>query len=217
MNGLAPHTSELFERISLLECIKPFVLVGGTALSLQLNLRQSEDLDFMRWKQSPKDKLDVGISTIKHELETVGHIDAMDIGDFNFVEFVVEGVKLSFYAAPRKQITSMQVIRYLNNLQLADIKSIGAMKMEAMLRRSKFRDYYDIYSILKQGVDFNEMIELELEHSGYLLKRKNLLAMLTNGERFRKDKAFLSLNPVYDVSAYDIQEYIKAKLLEMKA
>lgn len=217
MNGLAPHTSELFERISLLECIKPFVLVGGTALSLQLNLRQSEDLDFIRWKQSPKDKLDVGISTIKHELETVGHIDAMDIGDFNFVEFVVEGVKLSFYAAPRKQITSMQVIRYLNNLQLADIKSIGAMKMEAMLRRSKFRDYYDIYSILKQGVDFNEMIELELEHSGYLLKRKNLLAMLTNGERFRKDKAFLSLNPVYDVSAYDIQEYIKAKLLEMKA
>ena len=217
MNGLAPHTSELFERISLLEFIKPFVLVGGTALSLQLNLRQSEDLDFMRWKQSPKDKLDVGISTIKHELETVGHIDAMDIGDFNFVEFVVEGVKLSFYAAPRKQITSMQVIRYLNNLQLADIKSIGAMKMEAMLRRSKFRDYYDIYSILKQGVDFNEMIELALEHSGYLLKRKNLLAMLTNGGRVRKDKAFLSLHPVYDVSAYDIQEYIKAKLLEMKA
>ena len=217
MNGLAPHTSELFERISLLEFIKPFVLVGGTALSLQLNLRQSEDLDFMRWKQSPKDKLEVGISTIKHELETVGHIDAMDIGDFNFVEFVVEGVKLSFYAAPRKQITSMQVMRYLNNLQLADIKSIGAMKMEAMLRRSKFRDYYDIYTILKHGVDFNEMIELALEHSGHLLKRKNLLAMLTNGERFRKDKAFLSLNPVYEVSAYDIQEYIKAMLLEMKA
>ena len=163
MNGLAPHTSELFERISLLEFIKPFVLVGGTALSLQLNLRQSEDLDFMRWKQSPKDKLDVGISTIKHELETVGHIDAMDIGDFNFVEFVVEGVKLSFYAAPRKQITSMQVIRYLNNLQLADIKSIGAMKMEAMLRRSKFRDYYDIYSVLHEGVDIQEMIEMALK------------------------------------------------------
>ena len=90
------------------------------------------------------------------------------------------------------------------------------MKMEAMLRRSKFRDYYDIYSILKQGVDFNEMIELALEHSGHLLKRKNLLAMLTNGERFRKDKSFLALNPVYDVTAYDIQEYLKEKLLEIK-
>ena len=41
-------------------------------------------------------QLDVGISTIKHELETVGHIDAMDIGDFNFVEFVVEGVSYRF-------------------------------------------------------------------------------------------------------------------------
>ena len=174
MNGLAPQTSKIFEKISQLECIKPFVLVGGTALSLQLNLRQSEDLDFMRWKQSPKDKLEVGISAIKHELETIGHIDKMDIGGFNFVEFVVDGVKLSVYAAPRKRIPSMQVIPYLNNLQLADIKSIGAMKMEAMLRRSKFRDYYDIYSILKQGVDLKEMMELALEHSGHLLKRKNL-------------------------------------------
>lgn len=216
MNGLAPQTSEIFEKISQLECIKPFVLVGGTALSLQLNLRQSEDLDFMRWKQSPKDKLEVGVSTIKHELEAIGHIDEMEIGDSNFVEFVVDGVKLSFYAAPRKKIPSMQVIPYLNNLQLADIKSIGAMKMEAMLRRSKFRDYYDIYSILKQGVNLEEMIELALEHSGHLMKRKNLLAILSNGERFRKDKEFLALNPVYDVSAIDIQEYIKERLLDIK-
>lgn len=216
MKGLAPQTSEVFEKISRLECIKPFVLVGGTALSLQLNLRQSEDLDFMRWKQSPKDKLEVGISGIKRELESIGRIESMEIGDFNFVEFVVEGVKLSFYAAPRKAISSMQVIPFKNNLQLADIKSIGAMKMEAMLRRSKFRDYYDIYSILKQGVDFEEMIEMALEHSGHLLKRKNLLAILTNGERFKKDKSFLALNPVYDISPIEIQEYIKEKLLEVK-
>ena len=140
----------------------------------------------------------------------------MEIGGFNFVEFVVEGVKLSFYAAPRKRIPSMQVIPFKNNLQLADIKSIGAMKMEAMLRRSKFRDYYDIYTILNEGVDIQEMIEMALEHSGHLLKRKNLLAILCDGERFRKDKEFLQLNPVYDITPYDIQEYIKQKLLENK-
>lgn len=49
MKGLAPQTSELFDAVTRLDCIKPFVLVGGTALSLQLNARQSEDLDFMRW------------------------------------------------------------------------------------------------------------------------------------------------------------------------
>lgn len=216
MNGLAPQTSEVFERITRLECIKPFVLVGGTALSLQLNKRQSEDLDFMCWKMSAKDKPEIPISSIKREIETVANIDSMEIGGFNFVSFVVEGVKLSFYAAPRKRIPSMQVIPFKNNLQLADIKSIGAMKMEAMLRRSKFRDYYDIYSVLHEGVDIQEMIEMALEHSGHLLKRKNLLAMLCDGERFRKDKAFIQLHPVYDITPYDIQEYIKQKLLEVK-
>lgn len=216
MNGLAPQTSEVFERITRLNCIRPFVLVGGTALSLQINKRQSEDLDFMCWKKSAKDKSEVPISAINRELETIGRVDSMEIGSFDFVEFVVEGVKLSFYAAPRKQIPSMQVIPFMNNLQLADIKSIGTMKMEAMLRRSKFRDYYDIYSILNKGVDIQEMINMALEHSGHLLKRKNLLAILTDGERFRKDKAFMQLNPVYDVTPYDIQEYIKQKLLEIK-
>ena len=216
MNGLAPQTSEVFERITRLECIKPFVLVGGTALSLQLNKRQSEDLDFMCWKKSAKDKPEIPISSIKREIESVANIDSTEIGGFNFVSFVVEGVKLSFYAAPRKRIPSMQVIPFKNNLQLADIKSIGAMKMEAMLRRSKFRDYYDIYTVLHEGVDIQEMIEMALEHSGHLLKRKNLLAMLCDGERFRKDKVFIQLHPVYDVTPYDIQEYIKQKLLEVK-
>ena len=216
MNGLAPQTSEVFERITCLECIKSFVLVGGTALSLQLNKRQSEDLDFMCWKKSAKDKPEVPISSIKREIETVANIESMEIGGFNFVSFVVESVKLSFYAAPRKRIPSMQVIPFKNNLQLADIKSIGAMKMEAMLRRSKFRDYYDIYTVLYEGVDIQEMIEMALEHSGHLLKRKNLLAMLCDGERFRKDKAFVQLHPVYDVTPNDIQEYIKQKLLEAK-
>ena len=138
--GLAPHTGKIFEGISKLECIKPFVLVGGTALSLQLHTRQSEDLDF------------------------------------------------------------------------ADVNSIGIMKMETMMRRSKFRDYYDIYSILKNGGDIMTMIPAALEHSGYKIKTKNLMALLTNGELFKKDEDFEQLSPIYNVSSYDIQEYLKALL-----
>ena len=36
------------------------------------------------------------------------------------------------------------------------------MKMEVMLRRSNFRDYYDIYSILKSGVPINDLVSLAL-------------------------------------------------------
>ena len=199
-----------------MECIKPYTLVGGTALSLQIEKRQSEDLDFTKWITKKGEKHEVDWPTIKKELESVGEIKSYEIGSLEHVTFDFEGVKLSFYAAPRKAIPSMERISYLNNLYVADIASIGAMKMETMLRRSKFRDYYDIYSILKEGVDIQQMIDAALEHSDHKLRTRGLLAMLTNGSRFIKDKGFEELQAVYDVSANDIQEYIKQKLLEKK-
>lgn len=83
---------------------------------------------------------------IKKELESVGEIREYEVGSFDFVSFNFEGVKLSFYAAPRKAVSSMQRIPYLNNLFIADMESIGAMKMEAMLRRSMHGIFYMLYS-----------------------------------------------------------------------
>lgn len=214
--SLAPHTGEVFEAISKLECIKPFTLVGGTALSLQIEKRQSEDLDFMKWLAKRNEKPEVDWPSIKKELESIGSIKDYEVGGFDYVSFNFEGVKLSFYAAPRKEVPSMKRIPYLNNLHLADIESIGAMKMEAMLRRSKFRDYYDIYSILKEGGDINKMIAAAVEHSDHKLRTRGLLNMLTTGKYFIKEKGFEELNPVYDISPNEIQEYIKAKLIEAK-
>ena len=99
--SLAPHTGRLVEAVSRLECIKPFVLVGGTALSIQLETRQSEDLDFMRWRQGNNDTLDIGWPTIQHELEKVGDVQDVQVAGFDQVLFMVDGVKISFYAAPR--------------------------------------------------------------------------------------------------------------------
>lgn len=214
--SLAPHTGKVFEAISKLECIKPFTLVGGTALSLQIEKRQSEDLDFMKWLKKRNEKPDVNWPSIKKELETIGTISDYDISGFDQVTFNFEGVKLSFYAAPRKEVPSMKRIPYLNNIYLADMESIGAMKMEAMLRRAKFRDYYDVYSILMEGGDINKMIAAALEHSDHKLRTRGLFNMLTTGKNFIKEKGFEELMPVYDVSSDDIQKYIKAKLLEVK-
>ena len=186
---LAPHTGRIFEAISRLECIKPFTLVGGTALSLQICKRQSEDLDFMKWLSKKSDKPEVNWPAIQKELSEVGEIRDYEVGRFDIVTFNFEGVKLSFYAA-RKQIPSMVRIPYMNNLYLADMASIGAMKMETMLRRSKFRDYYDIYSILHEGCDIEKMITAALEHSEHKLRTRGLLSMLTNGKLFTKEKGF---------------------------
>lgn len=212
MKGLAPHTLQIFEAVSKLDCIKPYLLVGGTALSLQIGTRQSEDLDFMKWRTSKTEKMEVAWFQIEKELTTVGDIQHKDILDIDHVEYLVSGVKFSFYACPKYSPVS-EPVEDLNNLRLADVKSIGAMKMEVMLRRSNFRDYYDIYSILKSGVLINDLISLALTYSGHKLKSKNLLAMLTNGSRFMRDAHFDQLEPTYAVTAQEIEDYIKSCLL----
>ena len=183
-------------------------------MSLQIGKRQSEDLDFMKWLSKRGEKPEVDWPAIKRELESVGEIQSYEIGSLDFASFNFEGVNLSFYAAPRKAIKSMVRIPYLNNLCLADMESIGAMKMEAMLRRSKFRDYYDIYSILVEGGDISKMIADALEHSDHKLRTKSLLFMLTDGRRFIKDKGFEELQPIYNVSSSDIEAYIKSLLTQ---
>lgn len=211
MKGLAPHTGQIFENVSRLDCIKPYLLVGGTALSLQIGTRQSEDLDFMKWRTSKKERMEVEWYQIEKELAMIGEIQHKDLLDIDHVEFLVSGVKFSFYASPKYSPVTTP-IDYLNNLKLADIKAIGAMKMEVMLRRSTFRDYYDIYSILKSGVQIQELISSALSYSGHKLKSKNLLAMLTNSSRFNRDIHFNQLNPSYNITAQEIEEYIKACL-----
>lgn len=212
MKGLAPHTGRVFDAVAALDCIKPYLLVGGTALSLQIDARQSEDLDFMKWRISKAEQPEVDWYHIEKALGTIGEVQHRNLMDIDHVEFVLEGVKLSFYSSPKYSPVKLPV-PCLHNLFLADIKSIGAMKMEVMMRRSNFRDYYDIYSILKSGVPIHEMITLALEYSDYRLKTKNLLAMLTNGARFSRDAHFEQLSPRYQVTTQEIEVYIKECLL----
>lgn len=209
--SLAPQTALIIEPISKLECIKPYTLVGGTALSLQLGTRQSEDLDFMSWRRSKNESREIDWPLIKKELEGIGNIENIDILDIDHVEFVVNGVKISFYANPNRSPLNTEII-YLNNLKLADLTAIGAMKMEVMLRRSKFRDYYDIYSLIKANVSLYEMIESALKYSQHRLKSKNLLAMLTKSDRFIEDSNFKTLNPIYEITSMDIENTIKEVL-----
>ncbi len=208
MKGLAPHTQRIFESVAVLECIKPYILVGGTALSLQICTRQSEDLDFMKWRTSKDESPEVDWFHIEKELETIGEIQSRNLLDMDHVEFVLEGVKLSFYSSP-KYSPVKEPIPCLHNLRIADIRSIGAMKMEVMMRRSNFRDYYDIYSILKTGISIWEMVSIALDYSGHRLKTKNILAILTNGARFRRDERFSQLSPIYQVTTEEIECYIK--------
>lgn len=208
INGITDDIRKIIVPLSHLDCIRPFVLAGGTALSIQIDHRQSEDLDFMLWKSHHKESA-LPIGELKRDLPSVGTVERFEILGFDHVLFVVNGVKLSFYSAPRERPDGMKEVPLVNNIRLADIRSIGAMKLEVMSRRQKFRDYYDIYSILKEGVDLWEILSLAQKHSRGFLKERVLLGMLLNDERFACEKGFARLSPRYDVTPSDIANYIR--------
>ena len=209
--GLTANIDAIIEQVAEMECIKPYILCGGTALAMQIGHRKSEDLDFMMWRKSKTEKPEVNWNAIENELiEKVGEIENFNMLGFDQVEFLVKGVKFSFFVSDNySPVTSP--IDYLGNIRLADMESIMAMKMEVMLRRMKFRDYYDIYSILREGYSIHNGIEKALSLSRYRLSAKNIIAMLLGGQ-FIPDNNFTALEPKYDVTKEEIRQYILHKL-----
>lgn len=209
--GLTHNIESIIEQVAQLECIKPYILCGGTALAMQIGHRKSEDLYFMMWRTSRTQKPEVDWNAIERELtEKIGTIDNFNMLGFDQVEFLVRGVKFSFFVSDNYSPVTAP-IDYMGNIRLADAVSIMAMKMEVMLRRMKFRDYYDIYSILKEGYPIQEGIEKALNYSRHRLSSKNIIMMLLAGQ-FIPDNNFSNLEPKYDVTKEQIREYILKKL-----
>ena len=209
--GLTANIDAIIEQVSQMECIKPYILCEGTALAMQIGHRKSEDLDFMMWRISKTEKPEVNWNLIEKELtDKIGPIESFNMLGFDQVEFRVKGVKFSFFVSENHSPVSTPV-NYMGNIRLADIESIMAMKMEVMLRRMKFRDYYDIYSIIKEGHSINDGIEKARKYSRFRLSTKNLVAMLLAGQ-FVPDDNFSTLEPKYDVGKEEIRNYILQKL-----
>ena len=209
--GLTAKVEAIIDKIAELECIKPYLLCGGTALAMQIGHRMSEDLDFMMWRISKTEKPEVNWNAIERELVAkVGDIESFNMLGFDQVEFVVKGVKLSFFVSDNLSPVT-EPIEYMGNIRLADIESIMVMKLEEMLRRMKFRDYYDIFCILREGHSIHRGIERSLKYSRHRLSTKNIIAMLLGGQ-FIADDNFATLQPKYSVTKEEIREYILRKL-----
>ena len=172
MQGLAEESEKFFETVSGLNCVKDYILIGGTALALQIGHRLSEDLDFCKWPLP--DKSDVDWPQILKELSSVFDKIEPDILGFNQVNFYTEKTKLSFYSNHLYKSPVSEPITFLKNIRIPDIQTIGVMKLEVMLRRSSFRDYYDLYSILKENASLKSMITGATHYSNHIIKTRDI-------------------------------------------
>ena len=212
LKGLTPATKEVFERVSQLECIKGLFLCGGTGQSLQMDHRLSEDLDF-ELIGLKKERPALDFSVIIAEINVTFPDAKVEIlGDDHFMVFINGGkVKLSFYR-PENPVKTMKVGWQYNNLKIPTLQELLGMKLYAICVRTVFRDYYDIYCLLKAGCDLEEAISYASYLSRHTIRSKTMYTRLLSPQLFRKDEDFRRMSPKEDVSAEEIRDYVKATM-----
>ena len=211
--GLKPETIPVFEAVSHLDILKGLYLCGGTAQSVQMMHRKSEDLDF-ELLGTRKDRPQLDFSAISNAITSLYSDCKKEFLGKNQLQIFVNGnVKLSFFR-PDNSVPELGQGFVYNNIVTPTLQELLGMKLFTIAVRSAFRDYYDIYSLLKEEYDLEQGIAYAGRFSRHTLHSKTIYSILLNENYFQKPQNFALLNPKYDVSASDISSFIKQHISE---
>jgi hypothetical protein len=138
------------EQIELLPFIqsfqKEYYLVGGTAVSLQIGHRESIDFDLFKSGSIQPLK-------IAQRLEAFGWQYQLIYKNTESFHIVVNDVKVTFFQYPFKIATS----KSYEGIKMPDLLHLAAMKAYALGKRAKWKDYVDLYFIIKDYHSLNDV------------------------------------------------------------
>lgn len=161
-------------QIKVLEILKNFskygILGGGTALMPQLPYRYSYDLDIFLPKLISKKFL----YKIKEHFKQIEII--VDTGDEFSFNSVPHKVKISFIYYP---YSSLYKTISTPCLKFFSWKDIGLDKAHTVGRRGEWRDYVDLYFIIKNGLTLKDIIKGAEKKFGDSFSEKLFLSQLS--------------------------------------
>lgn len=183
-----------------------FRLVGGTALSLHLGHRESVDIDL--FSDVPYGSLN--FETIDNYLkDTFSYVDHLsNIAPAMGKSYTIgndknNSVKLDvFYADP-----FIQELIEEDNIRLASIEEIIAMKIDVIQRGGRKKDFWDLHELLDK-YSISQMVALHEERYPFSHDEKIILINLINFENADND-----FDPVCLKGKY--WEFIKADFEEV--
>lgn len=140
------------EQIDILPAIrefsKDFILVGGTAIALHIGHRRSIDFDLFSYNEFDNSKIKKKFRRVCRYQSHKTLIDQP--GEYTFI---VHNVKVTFLNYPYKINSRAR----LNHVRIPDLLTLAAMKAYALGRRPKWKDYVDLYFILKDFFSFKQI------------------------------------------------------------
>lgn len=147
-----------------------FCLVGGTAIALYIGHRESIDLDLFSNKEFKN-------STIQRKISHQNKIEKVLIDELDEYTILAGGVRTTFFNYPFK----IDFSEKLNNIiKLPDLLTLAAMKAYALGRRAKWKDYVDLYFIIKDYHSIKEIVK----------KAKQIFGKEFNEKIFRTQLAY---------------------------
>jgi hypothetical protein len=160
---------ELAKELQQVDSLKDFVLVGGTALALQIGHRTSVDIDLFTSQKSDRDKIESDL--IKKYEKNYKRIFITE----NTITCIIHDIKVDIlkyeYPYIEKGINE-------EGIKIISLPDIAAMKLDAITGNgSRVKDFVDIYFLLdKFSIDkmFN-FYKMKYSHSDIYHVKKSLV------------------------------------------
>lgn len=153
------ETYKLFEHLALYKDLSRWTLVGGTALSLYLKHRTSEDLDFFIEGSEFTKGCIKEIDTLIRYFQSMGVQTLLTDKTDRLFDYMIGDVKVTFFASGLKGLK--ENAHKVGSIDIASVEQIAAMKLESIIKyRTVTRDFFDIYTLWQQsGMDLHKLVE----------------------------------------------------------
>ena len=148
---------------------KEYFLVGGTAIALHIGHRRSIDFDLFKFNQIKPKSIVNKISEFNYNFIVTRRVSEQ-------LNVSVKDVKFTFFQYPFK-INANE--KFEDILRLPKLIDLAAMKAYALGRRSKWKDYVDLYFILKKHFTIEQISKKANEIYGSLFSEKLFRAQLS--------------------------------------
>lgn len=161
------------DQMSLLPVIREFkreyYLVGGTAIALYLGHRRSIDFDLFKFSMISAKKNVEKLSRSNVDFTITRNVTEQ-------LNLIANNVKMTFFQYPF-QIEAKNDFEKV--IRIPDLLDLAAMKAYALGRRSKWKDYVDLFFLLKDKFTLQQIIDRAIMIFGDLFSDKLFRSQLS--------------------------------------
>lgn len=162
-------------------------MVGGTAIALHIGHRESVDFDL--FKLAPLRKNDIYKKIFSEKVSFKFGYES-----YEQLNLIINQVKFTFFSFPHKIPVNSEL---KGIVKIPDLLTLSAMKAFAFGRRAKWKDYVDLYFILKNHYSFSEIARKADELFGEMFSEKLFKMQLGyfKGINYDEEVHYLIPNP----------------------